>query len=211
MIGIINCDLDTSKQTNGAYLIKRIIPNSKIIDLVNGDSVPFTYKGYIITGSRESYDSNSALLENLRETVQYIGLRKTPCLGICLGMQVIADMYGGLVLSGHGEDGYKKIGFEDKDLLQIPNETYVFHAHNDGVVQAPRDARVLSRSDVCIQAFRLEEFLGVQFHPEISPEVAKIMYSRDGKQLSNIPSGGVYDPRQLVIDFEEYVNGRKSL
>lgn len=106
----------------------------------------------------------------------------TPILGICLGHQVLADTLGGEVTVG-APDG------EEFDALEIEflegaisdpalgamarlGNGPVPLSHGDIVSRLPEGAVELARSaKYPNQAFRLGSALGVQFHPEASPEL----------------------------------------
>ncbi|MFB6185017.1 MAG: GMP synthase subunit A [Haloarculaceae archaeon] len=98
-----------------------------------------------------------------------------PVLGICLGMQIIADELGGRV--GEGEyGGYADVTvdiLDDEDPLvgSLAPETRVWASHADEVKAVPAGFSVTAKSDVCaIEAMSDVErgLYGVQWHPEVA-------------------------------------------
>jgi GMP synthase-like glutamine amidotransferase len=91
-----------------------------------------------------------------------------PVLGICYGAQILAHALGGEVMRhpGGGEVGWYVVESDDP---AIPEGPYV-QWHTD-VFTIPPDAVELARSQVGSQAFASGSAFGVQFHPEVTPEV----------------------------------------
>lgn len=113
-------------------------------------------------------------------------------LGICFGHQLLAHVMGGDVVrdEGHKEIGWSKIslletGMDDPLFQNVDPEFSSFQYHYDQVIKLPDGAIRLAESDLTpIQAVRYagQPLYGVQFHPEISPEIAeKILSSRADK------------------------------
>ncbi len=92
----------------------------------------------------------------------------TPVLGICFGAQLLARALGGTVARAvRPERGFVTLGSVDPEVL--PAGTWM-EFHYDAFTLPP-GAVALARSDVGLQAFTAGPHLGVQFHPEITPDV----------------------------------------
>lgn len=91
-----------------------------------------------------------------------------PVLGLCYGAQVLAHAFGGRVsLAEQPEVGFVGVTSDDEEL--VPSGDWPqFHLD---VVDAPPDATVIARNACGTQAFVLPGILGVQFHPEVRPDI----------------------------------------
>jgi GMP synthase-like glutamine amidotransferase len=90
-----------------------------------------------------------------------------PVLGLCFGGQVLsAALGGGVDRLPRCEIGW--IGVEPVDG-QFPRGPWL-HWHDD-LLRIPAGAELLARSPAGPAAFRHGRHLGVQFHPEVTPEI----------------------------------------
>ena len=95
-----------------------------------------------------------------------------PTLGICYGMQLMAQDLGGAVdRTNVSEFGKTQLAAVDSKLFAgLPDEQTVWMSHRDSVTAPPEGARVIAGSSSApIAAFEEPErgLYGVQFHPEV--------------------------------------------
>lgn len=132
----------------------------------------FGAKGVILSGGPESvYAENSP---KINDAVFDINV---PVLGICYGMQAMADRFGGKIeASSHQEFGAAIIEKTAQDsffkgIEDEPNKLHVWMSHGDKVVELPAGFEVTARTPSCPIAAMANEskhYYGVQFHPEVT-------------------------------------------
>jgi len=116
-----------------------------------------------------------------------------PVLGICYGMQTMAQQLGGAVeSSGKREFGYAEIrarghsrlfnGIQDRTNDEGHGLLDVWMSHGDKVTELPAGFHIIASSESCPIAAMADEsrrFYAVQFHPEVTHTIkGKEMFSR---------------------------------
>ncbi|WP_436925886.1 type 1 glutamine amidotransferase [Halosimplex amylolyticum] len=143
-----------------------------------GGDHPETYDfdGVVVTGSRASVYWDEEWIDPTKEWVETAIDRGLPCLGVCYGHQLLADVLGGRVESmGEYEIGYRTVEHTGDDVLfdGVDPEFTVFTTHSDAVVELPPGAERLATNDYGVHGFRKERVFGVQFHPEYDVQTAE--------------------------------------
>jgi GMP synthase (glutamine-hydrolysing) len=93
-----------------------------------------------------------------------------PVLGICYGMQLMAQLLGGRVERAAGEFGKTALRLRGALAEDLPEEQVGWMSHRDSVAAPPAGAAVTGGSEATpIAAFEAPErnLYGVQFHPEV--------------------------------------------
>jgi GMP synthase (glutamine-hydrolysing) len=137
-----------------------------------------TCQGVIIMGGPQSAnDSLPGLVAELK-LIERVVAAGTPVLGICLGAQLIAKALGARVYRNpEKEIGWAPVCFteaaaHDPVFGGVASPSTFFHWHGE-TFDLPAGAQWLAYSDKCRhQAYRFgTNVYGVQFHPEITPEM----------------------------------------
>ncbi len=137
----------------------------------------FGARGVILSGGPESV--TDAVPPKSPESVFTLGV---PVLGICYGMQTMAQQLGGRVVnSNHREFGYAEVQAEGAcrlwDELAEKRDTQgratfdVWMSHGDRVDAVPAGFRVTGSSSgapIAAMADESRRFYAVQFHPEVT-------------------------------------------
>ncbi len=137
----------------------------------------FAPRGIILSGSHLS--AHVEATEQAPATVFSLGV---PVLGICYGMQTMAQQLGGRVEGGHiREFGYAEVrahghtrlldGIQDFQTADGRGMLKVWMSHGDRVVQMPPGFQRMASTDTCPIAGMADESRGlyaVQFHPEVT-------------------------------------------
>ena len=164
-------------------LIARRVREARVYCEIHPCDVPdafvrgFGAKGVILSGSHLS--AYEAFTDKAPPSVFGLGV---PVLGICYGMQTMAQQLGGKVEAGTvREFGYAEVrarghtslldGIEDFRTPDGHGVLRVWMSHGDKVVEMPPGFRLMASTDACPIAGMADEsrgFYGVQFHPEVT-------------------------------------------
>lgn len=146
----------------------------------------------ILGGTMSAHDQDDhSWIEPLKGLMVAAVEAGIPTLAICLGHQLLAEAFGGTVTVGHpagGEHGAFPVtwhaGARADPLLGRLAEggtSLVAESHHDAVTVLPPGATDLASSELYPnQAFRVGSAVGVQFHPEASPELMGRWAELDG-------------------------------
>lgn len=112
-------------------------------------------------------------LERTGNCEKYLQELEMPVLGVCLGHQLVAKVFGGEVgegrLGGYAEVRVRIVG-DDIIFEGLPSEIKVWASHADEVRETPPDFKLLAESDICkVEAMRHnnKDIYGIQWHPEV--------------------------------------------
>src|SRR5690349_12689626 len=146
-------------------------------DVSDGFVREYAPAGVILSGSHMSAYETST--DQAPRAVFELGV---PVLGICYGMQTMAQQLGGSVEPGKvREFGYAEVrarghtklldGIEDLRTTEGYGILKVWMSHGDKVVAMPPGFKVMASTEACPIAGMADEerrFYGVQFHPEVT-------------------------------------------
>lgn len=165
-----------ARRVREAHVYCEVHPNDVSADFIR----EFAPKGIILSGSHMS-----AYEESNDQASQAVFEAGVPVLGICYGMQTMAQQLGGKVESGtKREFGYAEVrarnhsklleGIEDFQTEAGEGRLKVWMSHGDKVSELPPGFKVMASTPSCPIAGMFDEargFYAVQFHPEVTHTV----------------------------------------
>jgi len=158
----------------------------------------FEPKGIILSGGPATVteDESPQAPEGLFE----LGL---PVLGICYGLQCMAEALGGTVQnSDKREFGHAVVDLCEDNALIHENQQNVWMSHGDKVTALPDGFKVIAKSDnapLCAIADEARRFYGVQFHPEVThSEFGEALLSRFVHDICEC--GNSWTPSNIIQD-----------
>lgn len=150
----------------------------RAFDMGAEDIKAFNPKGIILAGGPESVTGG----ESSPKAPDIVFEMNVPVLGICYGMQTMAEQLGGQVESSNvREFGYAQVAMEGETALLQDIKDHigddgralldVWMSHGDKVTVMPEGFELMLSTDSCPIAgmYNSEKnFYGVQFHPEVT-------------------------------------------
>ncbi len=162
-----------TRRIREASVYSEIYPHTISVDKVK----ELNPKGIILSGGPMSvYDNGAPVIE---EEILMLGI---PVLGICYGLQLICQVFGGKVEPASNREYGKaemKITNYSPLLKGVSNNSFVWMSHGDYLTEVPKGFSITAISDhspVCSVANEEKNIYGVQFHPEV-------MHTQEGMKI----------------------------
>lgn len=161
---------------------------------------PAEHDGFLITGSPAGVYEDLAWTPPLFDAIRAAAAIHTPVVGICFGHQAVAHALGGKVVKSEkgmcvGRHVYDVLSRPDW-MAGAPDQFALPVSHQDQVVAAPEDARILAASDFTPFAalyYPHAPALTFQGHPEFEDAFAAALYGarRNGALTSDAVDAAV--------------------
>ena len=166
-----------ARRVREAHVYCEVHPCDVTDDWVRDYAADGTLNGVILSGSHASVYEETT--DHAPAAVFELGV---PVLGICYGMQTMAQQLGGKVEGGHTREfGYAEVrahGHTDllKDIADFATPEghgmlKVWMSHGDKVTELPPGFKLMASTPSCPIAGMADEvrrFYAVQFHPEVT-------------------------------------------
>jgi GMP synthase (glutamine-hydrolysing) len=142
----------------------KIVHPEEILKQVQDDNP----KGIILSGGPLSVYEKNAQTADVK--IFNLGI---PILGICYGMQLIAHLLGGKVISGKKEYGPTKIKIQNTEVKiskDLRSKFTVWMSHGDEVVKLPKGFQTFGSTKnvrFAMAGDLKRNIFGLQFHPEV--------------------------------------------
>ena len=125
------------------------------------------YQSIILSGGPNSVSSDQRL--KFDERIFELGV---PVLGICYGMQLMSDHFGGTVAGNVVKEyGQNEVWIDTSSPIfdELEEKQKVLMSHGDTVKIAPEGFKIIAKSGQAIAAIGNDEkkMYGLQFHPEV--------------------------------------------
>jgi GMP synthase-like glutamine amidotransferase len=195
-----------------AYLDARAIP-WRIVRVDRGEAVPVdprAFSGLVFMGGPMSVNDDLPWVRSELELIRRAVDAEVPCLGHCLGGQLMAKALGGEVT----RNPVQEIGWGIVQVAEHPDarrwfgslrEFQAFHWHGE-TFAIPRGAtRILGSAFCANQAFALGPHLGMQCHVEMTPELIRTWYADSGEEVQRRAGPSVQTAAQAEERLEERV------
>jgi GMP synthase-like glutamine amidotransferase len=130
---------------------------------------PRDYDLVVSLGSEfAAYNDSIPFIQRETELIRAAASSDVPILGVCFGGQLMARALGGKSFkAGRSEIGWLSVRTNDPDL--VPDGPW-FNWHFD-TFSLPPGAKLIADTDVGPQAYVIGRNLGLQFHPEVTPQI----------------------------------------
>jgi len=166
-----------ARRVREAHVFCEVHPCDVSDEWVNAYAADGALKGVILSGSHASVYEEAT--DKAPQAVFELGL---PVLGICYGMQTMAQQLGGKVEAGHTREfgaaqvrahGHTKLleGIQDAEGVNGEGLLNVWMSHGDKVTELPPGFSLMASNPSCPIAGMADEtrrFYAVQFHPEVT-------------------------------------------
>ena len=158
-----------SKRLRRSGFYSEIVPYNESIENIKAR----TPNGIVLSGGPASIYTQDAY--KVDKAIFNLGL---PILGICYGMQIIAEYLGGSVVpSDHHEYGKAQLTIENSNcpiFKNITNNEVVWMSHGDRVESIPEGFTTIAtsaNSPYAAIAFQEKNIYAFQYHPEVTHSV----------------------------------------
>jgi GMP synthase (glutamine-hydrolysing) len=169
-----------ARRVREAHVFCEVHPCDVSDDWVRDYAKDGALKGVILSGSHASVYEETT--DRAPQAVFELGV---PVLGICYGMQTMAQQLGGKVEGGHKREfGYAEVRARGhtallKDIADFTTPEghgmlKVWMSHGDKVTELPPGFKLMASTDSCPIAGMADEqrrYYAVQFHPEVTHTV----------------------------------------
>lgn len=165
--------------------------------------------GIILSGGPASVYENGA--PTIDPLIFSLGI---PVLGICYGLQLMAHLNGGKVVSGRKEYGPATVSLTSKSdgvifSNNLPDSFTVWMSHGDEIIKMPTGMKTLGKTShmkYAIVGDVKKKMYGLQFHPEVEHTEFGLEILRNFLAVCNIKTGSqTTSPSFLIKSIQEQV------
>lgn len=178
-----------------------------------GDPVPIDpspYAGLVFMGGPMSVNDDLPWIPPVLQLIRSAVAQDVPCLGHCLGGQLMSKALGGAVT----RNAVKEIGWGRVQI--VPNtlarawlggakEFDSFHWHGETFSIPDGGTRILSSPYCDNQAFVMGKHLAMQCHVEMTPDLIRTWCRDWGNEVRNRAGASIQTPEQMEENLDAKV------
>ena len=159
---------------------------------------------FIIHGGKQSANSKSKAILNEYKFLNYIIKKNKPIVGICLGAQLIAKIYGSKISKSKNklfECGYKKNLKKNNKVFK--NDLTFLQFHTEGI-SYNKNMELLAKGILYeVDSFKIKrkDIYGFQLHPEVTSSTIKRWHN-----IVKIKYPYIDNLNKIMKDFKKYQN-----
>ncbi len=159
---------------------------------------------FIFHGGKQSANSKSKAILNEYKFLNYIIKKNKPIVGICLGAQLIAKIYGSKISKSKNklfECGYKKNLKKNNKVFK--NNLTFLQFHTEGI-SYNKNMELLAKGILYeVDSFKIKskDIYGFQFHPEVTSSTIKRWHN-----IVKIKYPYIDNLKKIMKDFKKYQN-----
>ncbi|MBX6394033.1 MAG: type 1 glutamine amidotransferase [Burkholderiales bacterium] len=183
-------------------------------DPVPGD--PSRFAGLVFMGGPMSVNDDLPWIPEVLALIRAAVAANIPCLGHCLGGQLMAKALGGVVTRNPVKEiGWGRVKILDNTLARAwfgpYSEFDAFHWHGE-TFSVPEEATLIASSAYCPnQAFVYGKHLGMQCHVEMTPELIRAWCEDWGNEVRKRAGPSIQTPEQMLEDVEAKVRALNAV
>lgn len=164
-----------------------------LIKLDEGEPVPRdlgAYSGFVFMGGPMSVNDDLPWIPPVLDLIRRAVGADQPCLGHCLGGQLISKALGGVVTRNPiKEIGWHEVKVEDneaaREWLAGVDHFTTFQWHGETFTLPSGAIRILTGPNCSNQAYVLGKHLGMQCHVEMTPEMIESWCSDGVREIED--------------------------
>ncbi len=201
-----------------AYLDGKGIP-WQLVDAAGGAAIPADprdYAGLTFMGGPMSVNDDLPWIAPELALIRRAVAAGVPCLGHCLGGQLMSKALGGAVTRNRVKEiGWGAVAAADnaeaRRWLGDLQEFLAFHWHGETFSIPGGATRILASPYCANQAFALGPHLGMQTHVEMTPDMIRAWYADAGDEVTPHAGPSVQTAPEATERLEERVRALNTV
>jgi len=178
------------------------------------------YAGFVFMGGPMSVNDPLPWIPPILELIRRAVAANKPCLGHCLGGQLISKALGGVVTKNPVKEiGWNPIRIEDNETARwwlgeemVNRRDHItFQWHGDTFTIPPNATRIVTADACANQVYALGNSLGMQCHVEMTPKLIQA-WCRDWENEHADPMlPSIQTPDEIMAEMHNNLAALKNL